>query len=37
VERIFPPESNVEKTSFEGNGKTLATALYGILSEQKFF
>lgn len=36
VERIFPPESNVEKTSFEGDGKTLATALYGILSEQKF-
>jgi electron transfer flavoprotein beta subunit len=36
VERIFPPESNVEKTSFESDGKTLATALYGILSEQKF-
>jgi electron transfer flavoprotein beta subunit len=36
VERIFPPESNVEKTSFEGDGKTLATALYGLLSEQKY-
>ncbi|HEY5556452.1 lactate dehydrogenase subunit LctB [Acetobacterium sp.] len=36
VERIFPPESNVEKTSFEGDGKTLAKILYGILSEKKY-
>ena len=37
VERIFPPESNVEKTSFVGDGKTLAKTLYGILSEKKYF
>ncbi|WKY45332.1 electron transfer flavoprotein subunit beta/FixA family protein [Eubacteriaceae bacterium ES2] len=36
VERIFPPESNVEKTSFKGDAKTLATALYGLLSERKY-
>jgi electron transfer flavoprotein beta subunit len=36
VERIFPPESNVEKTSFVGDGKTLAKTLYGILSEKKY-
>lgn len=36
VERIFPPESNVEKTSFQGDGKTLAKTLYGILSEKKY-
>ncbi|MBC3804681.1 electron transfer flavoprotein subunit beta [Acetobacterium fimetarium] len=36
VERIFPPESNVEKTSFVGDGKTLAKTLFGILSEKKY-
>jgi len=36
VERIFPPESNVEKTSFAGDGKTLAKTLFGILSEKKY-
>lgn len=36
VERIFPPESNVEKTSFVGDGKTLAKTLFGILTEKKY-
>jgi electron transfer flavoprotein beta subunit len=36
VERIFPPESNVEKISFEGDGKMLAKNLFNILSEKKY-
>ncbi|MGV8906144.1 MAG: lactate dehydrogenase subunit LctB [Acetobacterium sp.] len=36
VERIFPPENNVEKISFAGDGKTLAKDLFGILSEKKY-
>lgn len=36
VERIFPPESNVEKTTYEGAGKEVAKALYGILAEKKY-
>lgn len=36
VERIFPPESNIKKISFEGNGKTLAKTLFGILKEKKY-
>lgn len=36
VERIFPPENNIEKTRFEGDGKTLAKIVYGILSEKKY-
>ncbi|MEG0379711.1 MAG: electron transfer flavoprotein subunit beta/FixA family protein [Eubacterium sp.] len=36
VERIFPPESNVEKSTYEGTGVDVAKALYGILSEQKY-
>lgn len=36
VERIFPPESNVQKTSFSGDGKVLAETLLGILTEKKY-
>ncbi|KNZ42228.1 lactate dehydrogenase subunit LctB [Acetobacterium bakii] len=36
VERIFPPENNVEKISFVGDSKTLANDLFGILSEKKY-
>jgi len=36
VERIFPPENNVEKVSFVGDSKTLAKDLFGILSEKKY-
>lgn len=36
VERIFPPENNVEKISFVGDSKTLAKDLFGILSEKKY-
>ncbi|MDP2842090.1 MAG: electron transfer flavoprotein subunit beta/FixA family protein [Acetobacterium sp.] len=36
VERIFPPESNVKKTSFSGDGKVLAETLLGILTEKKY-
>ena len=36
VERIFPPENDVEKQTFVGTDAELANALYGILREQKF-
>lgn len=36
VERIFPPENDVEKQTFTGTGPELAGALYGMLREQKF-
>ncbi|MEG0379403.1 MAG: electron transfer flavoprotein subunit beta/FixA family protein [Eubacterium sp.] len=36
VERIFPPESNVEKTVYEGTGQELAGALFQILTEKKY-
>lgn len=36
VERIFPPQIEIEKITFEGSGKSLAKALYGILSEKKY-
>ena len=36
VERIFPPENNVEKQMFTGTGTELANMLYGLLREQKF-
>jgi electron transfer flavoprotein beta subunit len=36
VERIFPPENDVEQQTFTGTGSELASALYGILREEKF-
>jgi electron transfer flavoprotein beta subunit len=36
VERIFPPEKNVEKKTLTGTGTELANALYKLLREQKF-
>ncbi len=36
VERIFPPESNVEKTTWEGSGEELAGLIYNKLKEMKF-
>ena len=36
VERIFPPENNVEKQTLTGTGMELANTLYGLLREQKF-
>lgn len=36
VERIFPPENTVEKTSYQGDGKSLAKTLYGILADKKY-
>ncbi|MGL4283072.1 lactate dehydrogenase subunit LctB [Eubacterium aggregans] len=36
VERIFPPESNTKKTSYQGTSVEMAKVLYGILSEQKY-
>ena len=36
VERIFPPESNVEKKMFEGSSETLVNELYALLKDRKF-
>jgi electron transfer flavoprotein beta subunit len=36
VERIFPPEKNVEKEMFYGSGVELAEKLYSLLHERKF-
>lgn len=36
VERIFPPESNVRRELTEGDGETLARAMYGLLKAGKF-
>lgn len=36
VERIFPPESNGEKTWIKGSGQEIAEILYGKLAERKF-
>ena len=36
VERIFPPDSNTEKTVWQGNGKELAELVYHKLKELKF-
>lgn len=36
VERIFPPESNVEKEMYQGSSAELSATLYSILKEQKF-
>ncbi|HQQ40959.1 MAG TPA: electron transfer flavoprotein subunit beta, partial [Clostridia bacterium] len=36
VERIFPPENNVEKQLFTGTDEELADALYDMLRERKF-
>lgn len=36
VERIFPPESNTEKTIWEGTGDDLSTLIYEKLKELKF-
>lgn len=36
VERIFPPDSNTEKTMWQGNGKELAELVYHKLKELKF-
>lgn len=36
VERIFPPESNTEKTIWEGTGQELSNLIYHKLKELKF-
>lgn len=36
VERIFPPEKNVEKEMFRGSDDQLASALHSLLKERKF-
>ena len=36
VERIFPPEKNVDKKILNGTGAELTDALYGILKDRKF-
>lgn len=36
VERIFPPESNVEKQLYQGSSDELSAKLYRTLKEQKF-
>ena len=36
VERIFPPESSVDKEQFEGGADVLAAKLHGILAARKF-
>lgn len=36
VERIFPPESNTEKTLYQGTSDELTTVLFDILSAQKY-
>ena len=36
VEKIFPPEIKKDKKLFEGDGKTLAASLYGLLSSEKY-
>ena len=36
VERIFPPEKNVEKEMFRGSEDKLASALHSLLKERKF-
>lgn len=35
VERIFPPEKNTEKTSFEGSGEDQTQALFGLICDRK--
>ena len=36
VERIFPPEKNDGKQTFEGDADTLASSLLGLLKDRKF-